>query len=100
MPISVFSITLPQVLSILRTPYEFVITFRSYLVLVRFLRHRRSNCMQKKYAKFTKDPYSMPYQAAHEISRLHMLDEQLFLHAFATQWAVIKTCAIASGTNL
>jgi hypothetical protein len=28
-----------------------------------------------------------------------MLDEQLFLHAFATQWALIKTYSIASGTK-
>jgi ER-bound oxygenase mpaB/B'/Rubber oxygenase, catalytic domain len=42
----------------------------------------------------------MDYKVAHEISKLHMLDEQKYLSAFSTQWALIRTFAVANGTKL
>jgi hypothetical protein len=61
----------------------------AYLLLVRLLRYRTLHLIQEIYAVFAQDPYSMPHQAAHD--KLHMLDEQLFLHVFATSWALITT---------
>jgi hypothetical protein len=84
---------------LLLSPYGIFTLLCSYLLLVRLLRFRKFHHFQSKYASLLKDPYSMSYQNAHEIAKLHMLDEQLFLHAFATQWALIKTYAIASGTK-
>lgn len=71
-----------------------------YLVLVRILRFQRLHRMEKKYAKYVEKPYAMDYRTAHEIAKLHMLDEQQFLTGISTQWALIKTYSIARGTRL
>src|ERR1700722_16739275 len=84
-----FAMSIPQsqeVAGYLTTKwYGLLALFCSYLVLVRLLRFRRTHHIQQKYASFVQNPYSMPYQVAHKVAKLHMLDEQLFLHAFATQ---------------
>ncbi|PVH68332.1 hypothetical protein DL98DRAFT_599614 [Cadophora sp. DSE1049] len=72
----------------------------SYLALVRTLRYRAVNNIQRKYARFVKDPYSMDYKAAHEIMLLSMLYDTPWMHFFGTSWALIKTYSIASGTSL
>jgi hypothetical protein len=71
-----------------------------YLLLVRTLRYQRVHRMEKKYAKYVEKPYAMDYRTAHEIAKLHMLDEQQFLTLLSTQWALIKTYSIARGTRL
>lgn len=72
----------------------------AYLLLVRTLRYQRIHRMEKKYAKYVENPYAMDYRTAHEIAKLHMLDEQQFLTLLSTQWALIKTYSIARGTRL
>jgi hypothetical protein len=72
----------------------------AYLLLVRFLRFQRIHRLEKKYAKYVEKPYAMDYRTAHEIAKLHMLDEQQFLTFLSTQWALIKTYSIARGTRL
>ena len=71
-----------------------------YLCLVRALRYQKLNHMERKYAKYVEKPYAMDYRTAHEIAKLHMLDEQQFLTLLSTQWALIKTYSIARGTRL
>ncbi|KIW06506.1 uncharacterized protein PV09_02939 [Verruconis gallopava] len=72
----------------------------AYLIAVRVLRYQRINRLERKYAKYVEKPYSMDYRTAHEIAKLHMLDEQVFLSLLSTQWALIKTYSIARGTRL
>lgn len=71
-----------------------------YLLLVRLLRFRRIHALEKKYASLMQDPYAMPYKTAHAILKLHMLNEMPYIHSLATQWALLKTYGIASGTKL
>ena len=71
-----------------------------YLLLVRALRYQRVRQLERKYAKYVEKPYAMDYKTAHEIAKLHMLDEQQFLTLLSTQWALIKTYSIARGTRL
>lgn len=68
--------------------------------MVRALRYQRLRQLEKKYAKYIEKPYAMDYRTAHEVAKLHMLDEQQFLTGISTQWALIKTYSIAKGTRL
>jgi hypothetical protein len=77
-----------------------VVSLVLYLTFVRSLRFRRIQKLEKKYAQYVKDPYSMNYKIAHEVVKLHMLDEQQYLTMISTQWALIRTFAVASGTKL
>jgi hypothetical protein len=77
-----------------------VVSFICYLTLVRSLRLRRIQKLERRFAKYIKDPYSMDYKVAHEVVKLHMLDEQQYLTMISTQWALIRTFAVASGTKL
>lgn len=56
--------------------------------------------MEEKYAKYVHDPYSMDYKTAHEIMKLPMLYDMPFSYGFGTQWALMKTFAVSSGTSL
>lgn len=71
-----------------------------YLFLVRFLRFRAVQRLQDAYAPFVKDPYSLDYQTAHEITKLAMLYDVPWTYFFGITWALIKTYGIASGTSL
>nr|QCL09086.1 DmxL5 [Cryptosporiopsis sp. 8999] len=71
-----------------------------YLTLVKILRFRAVRKLQSTYAPYIGDPYSMDYKTAHEIMKLTILYEFPFMNFFATQWALIKTYGIASGTKL
>jgi len=72
----------------------------SYLSLVRLLRYRAARRIQTKYAAFAADPYKLDYKQAREIMRGVFLYDMPFLFGFGTQWALIKSFGIASGTPL
>lgn len=71
-----------------------------YLALVRILRFRAIRKLEEKHACYVDDPYSMTYKTAHEIMKLPMLYEMPFSYGFGTQWALLKTFAVSSGTPL
>jgi len=71
-----------------------------YLALVQVLRFRNVRKVNKKYAAYLGSPYSMDYHTAHLIMRRFMLYETPFIYAFSTQWALLKTYAVAPGTSL
>lgn len=71
-----------------------------YLLLVQFLRFRRLRKLEKKYANLLHDPYSMSYSTAQDIMRDSVLNEMPFMNATATQYGLLKTYGIASGTKL
>jgi hypothetical protein len=71
-----------------------------YLIIVKILRFRNLWKLQKRYSQFVNDPNSMDYRTAHEIVKVVMLDQFPFMYAFSTQWALIKSYGIASGTKL
>ncbi|KAI1338865.1 hypothetical protein F5Y15DRAFT_416628 [Xylariaceae sp. FL0016] len=72
----------------------------SYLTLVQILRFRALRRLEKKYAAYLEDPYRLDYKQAQEIMQLSMLHDEPFLFAFGTQWALVKSYGIASGTPL
>jgi hypothetical protein len=71
-----------------------------YLTLVQLLRFRALRKMRRKYAAYAANPYSLNYKQAQEIMRLPLLYDHPFLFAFGTQWALVKSYGIASGTPL
>jgi hypothetical protein len=71
-----------------------------YLGLVQILRFRSLRKQTKAYAAYLKDPYKLDYKAAHPIMKRVMLYEAPWMYAFSTQWALIKTYAVAPGTGL
>jgi hypothetical protein len=71
-----------------------------YLSLVRLLRFRALHKLEREYASFVKDPYSMDYGSAHKIMHLSMLYDCPFIFGFSGQFSLLKTFAIASGTDL
>jgi hypothetical protein len=84
-----------------RVPWQILLSSALiYLSLVQLLRFRALHKVQRKYASYISAPYSMPYNTAHEILKLGLLNDFPFVHAFATQWALVKTYGIASGTPL
>jgi hypothetical protein len=71
-----------------------------YLGLVQTLRFRSLRKLNKTYAAYLHDPYSLDYKTAHQIMRRVILYETPFMYAFGTQWALLKTYTVASGTTL
>jgi hypothetical protein len=72
----------------------------SYLTLVQVLRFRAFRQMHRKYAAYIDNPYSLNYKQAQEISQLALLYDTPFLFGFGTQWALMKSYGIATGTPL
>ncbi|KAI5861307.1 hypothetical protein GGS23DRAFT_145559 [Durotheca rogersii] len=75
----------------------------AYLALVRTLRFRALRALERKHADLLApgaDPYAMGYRRAAEISRLALLGDTPFLFYFGTQWALVKSYAMATGTPL
>lgn len=71
-----------------------------YLVLVRLLRFRGVRNLKKQYAHLLKNPYSMTYKEAQQITKLHSLRDMPYMSRMAGIYALIKTYGIASGTPL
>ncbi|KAI0169090.1 hypothetical protein GGR52DRAFT_553715 [Hypoxylon sp. FL1284] len=71
-----------------------------YLTLVRVLRYRAVRAMERKYAKYLADPYALGYREAAEIMRLPQLHDMPFLYYFGTQWALVKSYGMSTGTPL
>ncbi|KAI1772263.1 hypothetical protein F4818DRAFT_180839 [Hypoxylon cercidicola] len=71
-----------------------------YLTLVQVLRFRALRAMERKYAAYAADPYALSYRQAAEIMRLHQLRDTPFLFYFGTQWALVKSYGMATGTPL
>lgn len=71
-----------------------------YLTLVKLLRFQSLRNQTKAYASYLSDPYTLSYTTAHPIMKRIMLYEAPWLYAFSTQWALIKTYAVAPGTGL
>jgi hypothetical protein len=71
-----------------------------YLGLVQTLRYRSLRNLNKTYAPYRCDPYSLDYKTAHQIMKRVMLYEFPWMFAFGTQWALLKTYTVATGTGL
>lgn len=71
-----------------------------YLALVRALRFRNLRTLERQFTNLVPNPNAMDYHTAHEIVKTVMLKEFPFMYAFSTQWALIKSYGIASGTKL
>ena len=76
------------------------VPFLIYLLTVRYLRFNNVRKLERRYAKYLNDPYSMDYKTAFEIMKVTMLRDVPFMFLFGTQWALIKSYGIASGTKL
>ncbi|KAF2115767.1 hypothetical protein BDV96DRAFT_574445 [Lophiotrema nucula] len=72
----------------------------AYLTLVQLLRCRAIRQMERKYATYMDNPYRLNYKQAREIMQLSLLHDFPFLFGFGTQWALIKSYGIATGTPL
>jgi hypothetical protein len=71
-----------------------------YLGLVQALRYRSFKNINKTYAAYRRDPYLLDYKTAHQIMKRVMLYEFPWMFAFGTQWALLKTYTVATGTGL
>ncbi|OTA81806.1 hypothetical protein M434DRAFT_401234 [Hypoxylon sp. CO27-5] len=71
-----------------------------YLTLVQVLRFRALRAIERKYGAYAADPYRLSYRQAAEIMRLHQLYDTPFLFYFGTQWALVKSYGMATGTPL
>ncbi|KAI1402779.1 hypothetical protein F4819DRAFT_263982 [Hypoxylon fuscum] len=71
-----------------------------YLTLVQLLRFRALRALERKYAAYVGNPYALHYKQAAEIMRLHQLYDAPFLFYFGTQWALVKSYGMATGTPL
>ncbi|KAI2784512.1 hypothetical protein F4815DRAFT_456109 [Daldinia loculata] len=71
-----------------------------YLSLVQILRFRAVRALERKYAAYIEDPYKLNYRQAAEIMRLHQLYDTPFLFYFGTQWALVKSYGMSTGTPL
>lgn len=69
-----------------------------YLSLVQILRFRAVRALERKYAAYIEDPYKLNYRQAAEIMRLHQLYDTPFLFYFGTQWALVKSYGMSTGT--
>lgn len=77
-----------------------VVLVASYLALVRWLRRRNLRNLARRYASYEEDPYSMDYKTAFEIFQNVITYEFPSTYAYATQFALIKSYAVAHGTRL
>ncbi|KAI0891813.1 hypothetical protein F4806DRAFT_290624 [Annulohypoxylon nitens] len=71
-----------------------------YFTLVQFLRYRALRALERKHAAYIADPYKLNYKQAAEVMRLHQLYDTPFLFYFGTQWALVKSYGMATGTPL
>lgn len=71
-----------------------------YALIVHSFRFSNIRSLERRYSQYLKDPHSMDYDTAHVILKTTMLREFPFLFTFSTQWALIKSYGIASGTKL
>ncbi|KAL2844773.1 hypothetical protein BJY01DRAFT_263833 [Aspergillus pseudoustus] len=71
-----------------------------YLLLVSLLRTRHLGSLSRKYAHYTPNPYKMTYKEAHPILLSILRSEFPFSYAVSTQFALLKSYAIPSGTKL
>lgn len=71
-----------------------------YLSLVQVLRFHNLRKQTRAYYEYLSNPYRMNYKTAHPILTRIMLYEAPWMYAFSTQWALIKTYAVAPGTGL
>ena len=92
----------PNLTSLKLLPWHLILPtlLVAHLTLVRVLRYRAFNALHRKYAAYEKNPYSLSYKQAQEIMQLPLLYDMPFLFGFGTQWALIKSYGIASGTPL
>ncbi|ORY70942.1 uncharacterized protein BCR38DRAFT_415538 [Pseudomassariella vexata] len=72
----------------------------SYLTLVQQLRFRALQQLERKYTPYLTNPYKLTYPQAREIMHLSMLYDEPFLSVFGTQWALVKSYGMATGTPL
>lgn len=71
-----------------------------YLTLVQLFRFRSVRKQNRKYISYLKNPYKLDYKTAHPIMRRIMLYEAPWLYGFSTEMALVKTYAVAPGTEL
>ncbi|KAL3464017.1 hypothetical protein BJX64DRAFT_298711 [Aspergillus heterothallicus] len=71
-----------------------------YLLLASLLRTRHLRTLSQKYAHYTPNPYKMTYKEAHPILLSILKFEFPFSYALSTQFALLKSYAIPSGTRL
>ncbi|KAL2813237.1 hypothetical protein BJX63DRAFT_443129 [Aspergillus granulosus] len=71
-----------------------------YLLLVSLLRARHLRSLAQKYAHYHPNPYAMTYKEAHPILLSVLKYEFPFSYAVSTQFALLKSYAIPSGTKL
>ncbi|KAL2787359.1 hypothetical protein BJX66DRAFT_286356 [Aspergillus keveii] len=71
-----------------------------YLLLTSILRTRHLHNLTKKYAHLTPNPYTMTPAQAHPILLSILTSEFPFSYAVSTQFALLKSYAIPSGTSL
>ncbi|KAH8900243.1 hypothetical protein GQ53DRAFT_869641 [Thozetella sp. PMI_491] len=64
------------------------------------LRFRALRGLRQKYAAYIDNPYLLDYKQAQEVMQLSLLHDMPFLFVFGTQWALVKSYGIASGTPL
>ncbi|PSN69926.1 hypothetical protein BS50DRAFT_571249 [Corynespora cassiicola Philippines] len=76
------------------------ILLASYLLLVRALRYRNKKYMTSLIQPHASNPSGMTYREAHPIVKSLLLYEYPFMVSFSTQWALIKSYAVPSGTQL
>lgn len=93
---------LPSTLTLTSTAFTITITtlLITYITLVRILRYKNLQSIQRKYGKYTQNPYAMDYKTAHAILKTVFLREFPFIYGFGTQFALIKSYGVASGTQL
>ncbi|KAL7621871.1 hypothetical protein AAE478_007371 [Parahypoxylon ruwenzoriense] len=72
----------------------------SYLTLVQLLRFRALRRLEKKYAAYKADPYKLSYKQAADVMRVGLLYDTPWLFYFGTQWALVKSYGMATGTPL
>ncbi|KAH9990066.1 hypothetical protein F4779DRAFT_258801 [Xylariaceae sp. FL0662B] len=91
-----------ELLSLESLPWRIIVPslIVSYLTLVQFLRFRALRQMERKYAAYIDNPYALDYKQAREIMQLALLYDAPFLFYFGTQWALVKSYGMATGTPL
>ncbi|OAL51186.1 hypothetical protein IQ07DRAFT_586730 [Pyrenochaeta sp. DS3sAY3a] len=72
----------------------------SYLLLTRLLRRRNEHYMSSLAQRYVNNLHSIPYKTAHTITKCLLSYEFPFMIGFSTQWALIKSYGVPSGTQL
>lgn len=89
-----------RVIHVSPIPTWIILVLCSYLLLVRILRTRNLRHLSCKYQAYLHNPYAMSYHTAHDILKNTILREFPFMYGFGTQFALVKSYSIASGTKL